>query len=457
MEIQKRNLLIYLAVSAISFFVFVSVSGAGVSVPIFVAIQVMGLWHLLPQKKYILAIFPLLIFSLNALFYTNAMWNVSNFFVAGICYAVMVVWIAWDISFRDTTPAIFVRIFDAIISAFSCFKLPFQWASAAKKESMRTVRRILAGVALSIPLLVVVIAMLGSADMIFAEMTFDFINDFFELISFSTIWRLALSAAVGLFLFGILYGISATNKEAKAFKSAEIKGDTMIINIVLASILVVYTLFAVIQFRYLFAAAYELPYGLNFATYARRGFFELLFLSFVNIAFIIGTVWLTKLQTGVGAKISKFLCLYLCAATVLLLVSSFYRMMLYSTDFGLTRLRLLVFGFLIFEAIGLVFTFFYILKPKFNIILVYCVVALSYYMVLNLAPIDRIVARNQVDRYFASEQSGIWYVLSLSADAAPEVERLLQSSDVRTVVAANQFVSDANQVTGWRQLRLTKP
>lgn len=457
METQKRNLLIYLAVSAISFFIFVSVSGAGVSVPIFVAIQIAGLWYLLPQKKYILAILPLFIFSLNSLLYANSMWNVSNFFVAAICYAVMAVWIARGISFRDTSPAIFVRIADAIFNALSCFKLPFQWASAAKKESMRMVRRILAGVAISIPLLVVLVAILSSADMIFAEMTFDFINELFELISLHTIWRLILSALVGLFLFGILHGILAKNKEAKEFKDTVMNGDTMIINIVLAAILVIYTLFAIVQFRYLFAAAYELPYGLNFAAYARRGFFELLFLSFVNIAFIIGTVWLTKAQTGIGAKISKCLCLYLCAATVLLLVSSFYRMMLYSTDFGLTRLRLLVFGFLIFEAIGLVFTFFYIIKPKFNIILVYCVIALSYYMVLNLAPIDRIVARNQVDRYFASEQSGIWYVLSLSADAAPEVERLLQSSDVRTVVAANQFVSDANQVTGWRQLRLTKP
>jgi uncharacterized membrane protein len=92
--------------------------------------------------------------------------------------------------------------------------------------------------------------------------------------------------------------------------------------------------------------------------YARRGFFELIFLTGVNIAFILLTVWLTKAQKSRAANLTKILCLYLCAITVILLISSFYRMWLHGYDDGLTRMRFLVFGFLIFEFIGLIFTFF---------------------------------------------------------------------------------------------------
>ena len=102
------------------------------------------------------------------------------------------------------------------------------------------------------------------------------------------------------------------------------QGDTLILNILLFAIAAVYTIFAVVQFRYLFAEQ-TLPYGLTYTEYARKGFFELLFLTGINI----------------------------------LLASSFYRMWLYNEDDGLTRLRFLVFGFLIFEGASCYFLLYY--------------------------------------------------------------------------------------------------
>ena len=86
-----------------------------------------------------------------------------------------------------------------------------------------------------------------------------------------------------------------------------------------------------------------------------------------------------------------------------------------------------MFGFLIFESIGLLITFFYIIKPKFNIIAVYLVIALVYYLLLNVVPIDAIVAKSQVDRYYGHRGYGISYVMTLSADAAPQIARLLDA------------------------------
>ena len=74
-----------------------------------------------------------------------------------------------------------------------------------------------------------------------------------------------------------------------------------------------------------------------------------MFLSGFNIMLILISVRLTRLREGLGPKIAGYLCHYLCVVTIILLTSSFYRLWLYSADFGLTRLRLLVFGFLILK------------------------------------------------------------------------------------------------------------
>ena len=141
---------------------------------------------------------------------------------------------------------------------------------------------------------------------------------------------------------------------------------------------------------------------------------------------------------------------------MILLVSSFYRMSLYSAEYGLTRLRFLVFGFLIFEAIGLIFTFVYIARPKFNIIAIYSVIALSYYLLLNVVPMDAIIARNQIDRYFATGGNGIEYVMNLSADAAEQVARLEVSDNPKTVLQAENFQVRVNlREEGWRQWNLS--
>jgi hypothetical protein len=132
-------------------------------------------------------------------------------------------------------------------------------------------------------------------------------------------------------------------------------------------------------------------------------------------------------------------------------------MCLYSQDDGLTRLRFLVFGFIIFEALGLLATFYYIIKPAFNIAAVYLCVALAYYLILNIVPVDYYVAGSQIDRYLdgkaagthyytyrdrgdvsssmysSLERGGLDYVMTLSPDAAPQIARLLEYEETKEI------------------------
>ena len=104
-------------------------------------------------------------------------------------------------------------------------------------------------------------------------------------------------------------------------------------------------------------------------------------------------------------------------------------MMLYTNDDGLTRLRFFVLCFLFFEALGLIITFAYIAKPQFNITLIYLIIALTYYTMLNIIPTDRIIAKNQINKLLNGERIDIAYVYTLSADAAPAMEILYNSTD----------------------------
>lgn len=447
----KCKLLVYLLVSVVSFIVLVLPHRAGVSVPIFVIIQTAMIYGMGFRRKQIIVLLPIFVLSLNAFISANPMWRVANVFVAAALFG--------TVALDNMSSGVLRPAAKNMMMAFSRAFIPIKWVGEARVKELPMLRRVMIGIGLSVPALIFIVVMLSRADTIFHETIMRIIEGISTLIHISLVERILIGTVAGLYLFGIMYNVLAAKRQETASSITAPKGDCVILSVVLSSVLFVYTLFVIIQFRYLFAPSYSLPYGLCFVTYARRGFFELLLLTAVNIVFILVTVWLTKTQEGRGAKIIKFLCMYLCAVTVILLVSSFYRMWLYSSDDGLTRMRLLVFGFLFFNLIGLVFTFFYIMKPKFNILLVYGFVALSYFLLLNLVPIDRIIAREQINRYFETGHGGIQYVLTLSSDAAPEIARLLDStSQVTRGNASSYFISltSASDANGWRQWNLAE-
>ena len=456
-NIMRRNLLAYLVVSAFTFSCLILVVNAGISVLVFVAVQFVCLWYLSPSKKPLLVFVPLFIFGLNAFISANTMWRVPNVIVALLLYSVMALWLTGQFSLKGSLMGFAVKTLVNVFEPFGYYSKPVSWCLEGHKAHMPLVRRVLLGVGIAVPCLIFLSVMLASADAIFAYTVGDWVWNVVELLRIDTILRAIIGALVGFYLFGVMYYVNM--KDRKMLNSPLIKarhGDLIVINIVMVSVLLIYTLFVVIQFRYLFASVYDLPFGLTFEAYARRGFFELMFLTALNIACILVTVWLTKESVGNGARLTRALNLYLCAVTSVLLVSSFYRMWLHGSDDGLTRMRFMVFGFLIFKAIGIAATFVYIAKPRFNIVAVYCAIALVYYLLLNVVPMDAIVARSQIDRYFTTGRAGVWYVTLLSPDAAAEVSRLYASESTYTRERVRQFFDRTDMERGsWRQWNIS--
>lgn len=133
-----------------------------------------------------------------------------------------------------------------------------------KSEHKQIYLKVLAGLLLSCPLLLIVVSLLSSADGVFNELLNTF-PDLLERISFGegfgrTLW----SVVLGIGLFSYLMGFVAykrTERQVIVLKEGEpqlepfeLSVDPVIITTVLTAVNAVYVLFVSVQFSYLFGA-----------------------------------------------------------------------------------------------------------------------------------------------------------------------------------------------------------
>lgn len=447
----KIKLSFYGLLSAVSFIYLILAHNPGISVPVFTIIQFVSIFTLVNKrdeaknKKGLLMFIPIFILSFNYYLSGSYLWRAPNFLCTILLYGTMVAILTDNFPVKELNFKFLFKILEHVIVPLKNFNIPFKWMSKYNSDDTKKKMHssILLGIFVSLPFVVFLLIMLSSADLVFSGKVENTLEWFSKMLDIELIFKIIFGFVAGLYLFGLLYIVFAEKKSdsKNAIFTLEIRpknADTIVINILLSSILLVYTLFIFIQFKYLFAGS-ALPGNLNYAEYARRGFFELIFLSFLNIGLILLTVYLYKekiyVQKNKWSNLTKIFMLYLCAVTLVMLISSFYRMYLYDQEYGFTRLRVLVYGFLIFESIGLLMTSAFIMRPEFNIIAVYIAIGLCYYLCLNVVQIDYIIAKHNVDMYLAKETDSldIDYLMSLSVDAAPQLMRLLENSDADIV------------------------
>lgn len=439
----KIKFMLYILFTAVSFFFLITPAGSALGYLMFTALQTAAIAFLLPKKRAALWFIPALVLSANRFISANGMFSVANIFVTAAVYSLTALAAAGVLEMRKSSFAL--DIVRGAIEPCRNISLPFIWTAALRKDAdSAKIKKVLIGLLISLPCVIILIAVLSNADTVFQN-TVDSIIKEIKNINFTILFKIIISIAAALYLFCIVFEARVAKKHEYSLNP---RGDATIINILLLSLSAVYTVFIVIQFTYLFAG--RVPEGMSYSSYARRGFFELLFLSIVNILLILLCISLTKEQPKKARTLTRICCFYLCAVTVVLAASSFYRMWLYSDSDGLTRLRFLVFGFLIFEAAGLLLTFYYIVNPRFNIIGFYAALALCYYLLLNVVPLDYFIAKNQVDRYLAGSGNGLEYAFTLSEDADPQLVRLKDREELKELLSAR---FSRRNVTGEKDIR----
>lgn len=156
----------------------------------------------------------------------------------------------------------------------------------------------------------------------------------------------------GIIYFVILFVIGINlfkNKEIALKESKMSRANKTVVTTMLFIVNFVFVLFLISEISKLCGNFLKVPKGYIYSSYAREGFFQLLFVTLINFGIILYLIYKTNLVKE--DKKVKYLVLSLIAFSIFLIFNSYYRMFLYIGRFGFTNLRLQVILFLFMEII----------------------------------------------------------------------------------------------------------
>ena len=156
----------------------------------------------------------------------------------------------------------------------------------------------------------------------------------------------------GIIYFVILFviGINLFKNKEIALKESKMSNiNKTVITTMLFIVNFVFVLFLISEISKLCGNFLKVPKGYIYSSYAREGFFQLLFVTLINFGIILYLIYKTNLVKE--DKKVKCLVLSLIAFSIFLIFNSYYRMFLYIGRFGFTNLRLQVILFLFMEII----------------------------------------------------------------------------------------------------------
>lgn len=288
------------------------------------------------------------------------------------------------------------------------------------RQGKRTALLILCGLGLTIPVALVVVPLLLSAD------------DYFALLSAQAMAQLerlfgqwAVYLLVGLlaapFLFSLLYTLRRPTLPHQRKHSDAPQVDPIIAVVVLTLMDLLYALFLTIQSAALFGGAAYLHSvtSISYAEYARSGFFQLVAVAGINLSLVLLALQLTR-QEGWPWRTVQILSTAMVGMSCVLLLSACYRMSLYVGTYGLSFKRFLTYWGMGVLAILLAAALWKIWRPGFRFFPVAFAVSVAGWLLLNFCNVDYLVTRYNVNFYLRQQNAVMnldYLVWDLSYDA----------------------------------------
>lgn len=309
----------------------------------------------------------------------------------------------------------------SVASVFGGFQLLFsdiQWHELPQDARWRNLRRVLLGVALAAPLLIIFAALFASADQVFSNVltnVFDFdIESVMQHAFLMTFWAFLVAGYLRWSMLG------------RPFQGLTLNAKPIVSVVPLATALgllnALFLLFVVVQLRYFFggAAIVEETSGLTYAEYARRGFFELMTASGLVLPLLLGADELVRKGTAPQIRVVHQLSGLLLAFLAVIMVSALQRMRLYVAAFGLSEQRLYATAFMVL-LIG-VFAWFawtVLRARRQRFVFGALMQGLAVLAGLHLLNPDARIVRTNLNRPAAERPFDAKYALTLGADAVP--------------------------------------
>ena len=187
------------------------------------------------------------------------------------------------------------------------------------------------------------------------------------------------------------------------------KKESYTIRMMITVLNLVYLVFCFTQIKVLFTEQ-----NIKYSEFARKGFFQLMIVSLINIVMILKANNKNLRETEKQEKYKKTMCIVMVIFTLVIIISAFARMTLYQQNYGYTRLRVLVDLTLITEIILLIPTVIYILENKINLIKTYFVIIITMYCIVNFVNIDKFIVKNNINRYKETGNIDLNYLIEMN-------------------------------------------
>jgi hypothetical protein len=300
---------------------------------------------------------------------------------------------------------------------------------------------IVRGLIIALPIIIVFATLLASADTIFSEKLNAFIKLFFNLENLPEyIFRLFYILVFGYALAGIFLHAATKSKDEKLIGEdkpfiSQFLGFTET-TIVLGGVIILFTSFVIVQFRYFFGGQVNLgPNGLTDSEYARRGFGELATVAFLSLLLILGLSTISRRDTRIQKRAYSGLSVALVMLVIVILVSAYQRLILNELAHGFFRLRTYSHVFYIWLALLLVaVVILEILHRERAFALAAVIASLGFGISLSLLNVDGFTVRQSVLRATQGYYLNVPDIVSLSTDSVPVLvdEFLAPSLPVQT-------------------------
>ncbi|MCL4257452.1 MAG: DUF4173 domain-containing protein [Anaerolineales bacterium] len=372
------------------------------------------------------------------------------------------------------------RLSDHVIKLVSL--LPLGWMAsgefkpAASKQARRPWVPVVRGLLLALPVVLVLSALLASADSYFA----DWVSQVFSFLRLERlpeyVFRFILITLIALALFGAyVYGfVRSKSGAAKKPVVQPFIGFTEA-GIVLGSVALLLGAFVVFQFQYFFGGVGNIlgPEGyVTYAEYARRGFAELCVVAVLVLMLFVLLSSITRRspqQQGYfsGLGVARF------ALLAVVLVSAFQRLLLYEEAYGFTSMRLLPHIFMVW--LGLLLLALVVMeltgRQRYFAAAV-LLAAVGFVATLPALNLDRYTVRANIahglqasETAWSRETVDRMHLAELSPDAVPALVEGYRSQlaagnqelaqDLAIALACNAYKHDA-YAQSWREWTLSR-
>ena len=429
------------------------------------------------RKAYILSV-PIILLSSTYFIFNNIFFNTINILVIMLLFSIMLITAIFEkIEIIQIIEKIFLLFFGALDYLDKAIKTIinniFKFKKIKNKEKIKEnkkIKQIIIGVIISLPILIIIVSLLTSADAIFQN-AFTKIYIIIRNIIFSVniesiisiIIRLILIFIIFIYLLSLMFNLikksSIFNKALEKSQTKNINIDGIILNTILTILNIIYLIFTITQTIFLMEQIRN--GGTNHAEYARMGFFQLMAVSAINFVIILISNLNKKEENKSVKKYTKIMNILIAIFTIVILISSMIRMSLYEQEYGYTFLRLMVYAIEITELILIIPTIAYIINKKIKIIKIYFIIITCAYIIVNYLNIDYLIAKRNIDQYLNNSKRPIdciYLVNTLSTDAIPEMTRLLEVEDENIKKIIQQYfykLKNNNENRKWQEFNIS--